>query len=765
MHRVKNTRSHAAAARKKSIPINVPPSRSTRRRAPPNTSSEPTTSNSRENLSTNNEQQILTITTPSSVVPSTSSPVSSDISSSIVPSTLPNALVPSTIPSNALVQHHYPSVNNYTNQQFPTRSYFDLKTAITQIPDFCDDSDERCTLSNFITAYSLSNAINTAAAVERKYDSRNELLGTDNANHQPNNASIHVMNADNFRCYECGETGHLRNNCPVLIKRKESYYHDRRKNGDRKYNRDKKYDRHHREQPSDRRRSDYKSNSDTSRTLNVNIAKTNEYDDKINVESLISSAFQLNSPDDSFNNYYHCNTCFNLTPVNSLDGAGLATENTRYGSQVDSERMQGLLGHINPDTLQVSMGIQSKRRHASINCTPSGRFSQLSNLRKRLDSPEAGVKTRDSISPSFCLGRLVPGDDENIPTTKRRPASINCTPSGRFLQPSDLRKGLDSPEAGVKTRDSISPSSCLGLVVPGDKSVFITSELEEDETHLLNSQLINTETIRSSKETKLDDPPVRLILTNNPSYVTTTRDKLSMRKDNLVHFTSTDGTFLSESSRDLLKQNKITMRQIANNAEEPGTAIASHDNIDLENISNSVLSLKYLLEHLQIKTVSIPKGKNGLNETQWSYFVKGIKQQFLNDGRTFTFCIGDIRFPPERERPNIIREYHESVISGIQANAVANLEKAKNRSKNYYDRKQNPRTFHLNDMVLLLKEPRTSKFDPQWDGPYQIVEILSDRNVKILLKGHKTKVVHNDKLKLAHIRVENDSETSGNEHD
>ncbi|KAH0553219.1 hypothetical protein KQX54_000186, partial [Cotesia glomerata] len=218
MHRVKNTRSHAAAARKKSIPINVPPSRSTRRRAPPNTSSEPTTSNSRENLSTNNEQQILTITTPSSVVPSTSSPVSSDISSSIVPSTLPNALVPSTIPSNALVQHHYPSVNN-----------------------------------------SLSNAINTAAAVERKYDSRNELLGTDNANHQPNNASIHVMNADNFRCYECGETGHLRNNCPVLIKRKESYYHDRRKNGDRKYNRDKKYDRHHREQRSDRRRSDYKS--------------------------------------------------------------------------------------------------------------------------------------------------------------------------------------------------------------------------------------------------------------------------------------------------------------------------------------------------------------------------------------------------------------------------------------------------------------------------------------------------------------------------
>ncbi|KAH0544020.1 hypothetical protein KQX54_000750 [Cotesia glomerata] len=152
MHRVKNTRSHAAAARKKSIPINVPPSRSTRRRAPPNTSSEPTTSNSRENLSTNNEQQILTITTPSSVVPSTSSPVSSDISSSIVPSTLPNALVPSTIPSNALVQHHYPSVNSYTNQQFPTRSYFDLKTAITQIPDFCDDSDERCTLSNFITA-------------------------------------------------------------------------------------------------------------------------------------------------------------------------------------------------------------------------------------------------------------------------------------------------------------------------------------------------------------------------------------------------------------------------------------------------------------------------------------------------------------------------------------------------------------------------------------------------------------------------------------
>lgn len=404
MPRVRNTRSHAAAAQKKSAPINVPPSRNTRRRAPPNTELEPTINKSHENLPINNEQRILTITTPSSEVPSTSSSVTSDISSSIVPSTLSNALVPSTTLSNALVQHNSPPVNNYSYQQFPTRSYFDLKTAITQIPDFCDDSDERCTLSNFITACketyevvspvdqplllliikskikgrakslisnlgtpgsldilfswlkqafgrsfdderaqeelrklrqkdgesvvaygarageilsraleaakekyrpaelvgvnvllnqtavngfitglstplfnvfvskqnpdSLSSAINTAAAVERKYDSRNELLGTDNVNHRSNNASIHAINADNFRCYECGETGHLRNNCPVLLKRKQSHHYDRLKTGDRKHNRDTKHDRHHREQRSDRRKSDYNPIKNKSNSLN-----------------------------------------------------------------------------------------------------------------------------------------------------------------------------------------------------------------------------------------------------------------------------------------------------------------------------------------------------------------------------------------------------------------------------------------------------------------------------------------------------------------
>jgi len=86
-------------------------------------------------------------------------------------------------------------------------------------------------------------------------------------------------------------------------------------------------------------------------------------------------------------------------------------------------------------------------------------------------------------------------------------------------------------------------------------------------------------------------------------------------------------------------------------------------------------------------------------------------------------------------------------IFNAQASARKNLEYAKLRSKQYYDRKVNPQVFNKDGYVYLL-EPLKSKFDEQYKRPYKILEILGNNNVKLTISDKRTRIVHNDKLKV-----------------
>ncbi|XP_036148743.1 uncharacterized protein LOC118647611 [Monomorium pharaonis] len=86
----------------------------------------------------------------------------------------------------------------------------------------------------------------------------------------------------------------------------------------------------------------------------------------------------------------------------------------------------------------------------------------------------------------------------------------------------------------------------------------------------------------------------------------------------------------------------------------------------------------------------------------------------------------------------------------LQEDARLNLTKAKQRSKHYYDKKSHPQRFEVGSYVFLLKEPFKGKFAAQYRGPYLITEILPNNNVKLLI-GRQTRIVHTDKLKIAHI--------------
>lgn len=88
-------------------------------------------------------------------------------------------------------------------------------------------------------------------------------------------------------------------------------------------------------------------------------------------------------------------------------------------------------------------------------------------------------------------------------------------------------------------------------------------------------------------------------------------------------------------------------------------------------------------------------------------------------------------------------------IRDTQATARENLQQAKVRSKMYYDKRINVRIFNVRDKVYLLNEPAKGKLGDQYTGPHTILEKLPNHNVKISLSKNRSKIVHEDKLKIA----------------
>lgn len=79
-------------------------------------------------------------------------------------------------------------------------------------------------------------------------------------------------------------------------------------------------------------------------------------------------------------------------------------------------------------------------------------------------------------------------------------------------------------------------------------------------------------------------------------------------------------------------------------------------------------------------------------------------------------------------------------------NAVVNLKKSKEMSKQAYDRTAKLKTFAVGDQVLYRNQTRKGKLDQLWYGPFTITS-TKDVNSTIIIKN-KEKMVHNNDLKL-----------------
>ena len=62
----------------------------------------------------------------------------------------------------------------------------------------------------------------------------------------------------------------------------------------------------------------------------------------------------------------------------------------------------------------------------------------------------------------------------------------------------------------------------------------------------------------------------------------------------------------------------------------------------------------------------------------------------------------------------------------------------------------NPQNFKRGDYVFLLEGGELRKFENQYSGPYEVLEIIGKENIKILVKN-KPKIVNINILRLSHI--------------
>lgn len=118
----------------------------------------------------------------------------------------------------------------------------------------------------------------------------------------------------------------------------------------------------------------------------------------------------------------------------------------------------------------------------------------------------------------------------------------------------------------------------------------------------------------------------------------------------------------------------------------------------------------------------------------------------------------DIELPTSlsNSRPNYNYESYQQELQlqlkNAQKRAKKMIEDRKLENKKRYDDAKKCAILKLkkNDLVLILNEklPSNDKFEAKYRGPFRVEQVISDSVTKIRV-GNKSKIMHNDKLKLA----------------
>ena len=88
--------------------------------------------------------------------------------------------------------------------------------------------------------------------------------------------------------------------------------------------------------------------------------------------------------------------------------------------------------------------------------------------------------------------------------------------------------------------------------------------------------------------------------------------------------------------------------------------------------------------------------------------------------------------------------------------AMKNLQKVKGKQKTYNDRRAKPCSFKVGDKVLLLLPTDSNKLLLQWQGPFEIVEVLNRVDYHVNVNGN----IHTYHANILRLFVEQKTEVS-----
>ena len=83
-----------------------------------------------------------------------------------------------------------------------------------------------------------------------------------------------------------------------------------------------------------------------------------------------------------------------------------------------------------------------------------------------------------------------------------------------------------------------------------------------------------------------------------------------------------------------------------------------------DDIVATLTALKYAMDELQMKSISISRIGNGFNQISWPMIETEIRKIFGQGDYVITICYGDVETPPETDQERLIREYHCSATGG-----------------------------------------------------------------------------------------------------
>ncbi len=69
------------------------------------------------------------------------------------------------------------------------------------------------------------------------------------------------------------------------------------------------------------------------------------------------------------------------------------------------------------------------------------------------------------------------------------------------------------------------------------------------------------------------------------------------------------------------------------------------------------------------------------------------------------------------------------------------------KSKDRYDKNENPVNIHVKDLVLLKDNAHKNKLNSLWLGPYEVIEVIGDENIIVIQRGRLGITVHKNNVK------------------